>query len=702
MANYYRVKDGNWDLAESWATTSGGSTYYANPPTSADDVFFDANTPNGTHTINTIAYCNNFTMTGFTGTLAGSSSVKFYGNVIIDGTFSHYGYWIDEASSGTQYFNSGGKNINGLFIEKGGNLYLASNISITHVTGICVKGGSTFHTANFSITAATIEVYDTSEIYLGSSTINLTWQTNWRHIFLAKDTATVDAGTSTINFAGDICKINAPGFTLYDVNTSSTVKNFQILSNTTFHNLLISYAYNTWLGGDITINGTFTHGGTTHHLVLSSVQGTQRTITSANNSLQYIHFKDIKGAGEANWNLSAVAGGSGDGGGNSGITFSPARTLYWVSTTGGNWNSSSSWSLSSGGAPGVEPPRLQDDVIFDANSITSINRTIYGTTFMGNNIDFSDVTHDPTLTGPSWQSEILVGLVRGNITFSNQVTLSNGQQFTLTAFGDTDVTWDFTGSYFSGTNYTKLVILTGYKLTLVYNNNFVLFALSLYQGELDLNGTNITIDRTINTDISIPDTTVNKTFTMGSGTTTLLSSVYNHDFTNWNINCETSKLIVKDKDPNNPVTCYINLTGTTAIGDTLFYNIEMQTLYSPTKYTYFLNIAGTKVLSMNKLTIGPLNALTIGTTVKLEVKEFDVSGTVGELAYIKGLSSATTNLEYTGTGTLFLPFTWWYKIKAAPPGKFYVGLNSVDAGENTNIYFRNPTKSSSLLLLNIN
>jgi hypothetical protein len=45
MSNFYRVKNGNWNLAESWATTSGGTTYHATTPTIDDDIFFDANTP---------------------------------------------------------------------------------------------------------------------------------------------------------------------------------------------------------------------------------------------------------------------------------------------------------------------------------------------------------------------------------------------------------------------------------------------------------------------------------------------------------------------------------------------------------------------------------------------------------------------------------------------------------------------------------
>ncbi|MEK7224816.1 MAG: hypothetical protein AAB221_03945, partial [Bacteroidota bacterium] len=44
-ADYYWVgNSGNWsDFAAHWATASGGGTFHTAPPTSADSVFFDAN-----------------------------------------------------------------------------------------------------------------------------------------------------------------------------------------------------------------------------------------------------------------------------------------------------------------------------------------------------------------------------------------------------------------------------------------------------------------------------------------------------------------------------------------------------------------------------------------------------------------------------------------------------------------------------------
>jgi hypothetical protein len=83
MANRYWVGGtATWDGTAllKWSTTSGGIGGSA-VPTSADDVFFDANSGASTVTIGAgTAVCSTLTMTGFTGTLAfGSNSITVAG-----------------------------------------------------------------------------------------------------------------------------------------------------------------------------------------------------------------------------------------------------------------------------------------------------------------------------------------------------------------------------------------------------------------------------------------------------------------------------------------------------------------------------------------------------------------------------------------------------------------------------------------------
>jgi hypothetical protein len=83
MANRYWVGGtGDWDNLAllKWASTSGGLGGQT-VPTSADNVFFDANSGANTVTIGAgTAICSTLTMTGFTGTLAfGSNSIDLAG-----------------------------------------------------------------------------------------------------------------------------------------------------------------------------------------------------------------------------------------------------------------------------------------------------------------------------------------------------------------------------------------------------------------------------------------------------------------------------------------------------------------------------------------------------------------------------------------------------------------------------------------------
>ena len=86
MANRYWVGGtANWDgtAGTKWSATSGGAGG-ASVPTSADDVFFDANSGASTVTIstgNTGALSIN--CTGFTGTLAGTAALTVSGSVTL-------------------------------------------------------------------------------------------------------------------------------------------------------------------------------------------------------------------------------------------------------------------------------------------------------------------------------------------------------------------------------------------------------------------------------------------------------------------------------------------------------------------------------------------------------------------------------------------------------------------------------------------
>jgi hypothetical protein len=130
--------------------------------------------------------------------------------------------------------------------------------------------------------------------------------------------------------------------------------------------------------------------------------------------------------------LSWTGTSLGDGLGNSGITFTPAVTRFWVGN-GGSWSSTAHWAASTGGGSGATMPLAQDDVVFDANSISSGGQTItIDVPRIGRNITFTGITNSPTLTGGS----NFTASFFGNWTMGTGMgTWSTGSNFFLMAAG---------------------------------------------------------------------------------------------------------------------------------------------------------------------------------------------------------------------------------------------------------------------------
>src|ERR1700757_4926824 len=98
-----------------------------------------------------------------------------------------------------------------------------------------------------------------------------------------------------------------------------------------------------------------------------------------------------------------------------------SATRYEVSGGTGNWNSTTNWSTSSGGASGASFPTSSDDVIFDANSGNlSVN-------VVSACLSFNSTGYTGTLT----MSSILT--VTGNITLGAGMLFSGASQFIVNA-----------------------------------------------------------------------------------------------------------------------------------------------------------------------------------------------------------------------------------------------------------------------------
>lgn len=426
MADRYWVGGtATWDgtAGTKWATTSGGAGG-ASVPTSADDVYFDA--ASGAVTVTTSGttncVCKSLDFTGFTGTFshATSTTVGIYGSLTlgsgmtytVGSQFTSILDFLATTTGHTLTFNgkttgfprfggSGGVTGGGWTMQdnwpsRSGAVQITGGHLDTNGFSITLVGSS----GNFSSTgtaAREVTFGASAHDFGGNIAINFTGSN-----------MTFNAGTSSIT-AGTCSTFNGLGQTFYDVTISSTTLTNMTGANS-FNNLTrTNTGSNTSAGfsfdSNIVVAGTLTMTASTstaRQIIRSATTGTPVTVTAAAVSMNRLDFCDITAAGAANWDLSAITDGSGDCGGNSGITFTAPVTSYWVPSGGsstGNMSAVTRWASSSGGTAGTgRPPLPQDTAIFDANSIDAGSRTIGQDKPRLGNTDFSAVTNNPALT----------------------------------------------------------------------------------------------------------------------------------------------------------------------------------------------------------------------------------------------------------------------------------------------------------------
>ena len=153
----------SWDATAGtkWATTSGGAGG-ASVPTSADDVYFDANSGTVTVTMSvSTGNCKNLNFTGFTGTINGSSNIVCVGSLTLSSSMtwalSTTLFMRAPASAGTQTITSNGKSITAI-VEIGSasiqpTIELADAFVSTNLLNIV---GGTFNTNNYNVTASSL------------------------------------------------------------------------------------------------------------------------------------------------------------------------------------------------------------------------------------------------------------------------------------------------------------------------------------------------------------------------------------------------------------------------------------------------------------------------------------------------------------------------------------------------------------------
>jgi hypothetical protein len=470
-SQYYWVGgSGTWDNTSNthWSLTSGGAGAQG-PPTSADDVVFDANS-NATayavtitgSTVSNSALCYNFSVTSgpasgtvtFNGSSGGSASLMVFGNFTLTSSISlsfnlAYVYLL---STSAATLTSGGFGLTsttfvmGYYPNTGGAP--ASNYTLSGAltcNSLFVDAGTfdTSSTGNYTLTLSG----QLSAINAGSGltlNFNASTITILSSIIVGSSGTTVNAGTSTINLTGLASSTHTIQFgnkTYYNVvlnngNNSGVTYNITDGNGTNTFN---TFTYNASsaapslnslvLSGNITITSTtsLNSGGTYNSrlFVLSDTTGTQRNINWTGGSIiAYCDFRDINATAGS---IGSSGGTVGDCGGNTNVTGATPKTVYWNLAGSQNW-SATGWASSSGGTPAAANfPLAQDTAIFNntgsAGTVTIDKNWNIGSVDMSSRtsaMTLSNSTNAFTVYG-SWTNGSGTTLSgTGTITFSNR------------------------------------------------------------------------------------------------------------------------------------------------------------------------------------------------------------------------------------------------------------------------------------------
>lgn len=655
---YWVGGTGNWSDTAHWSVSSSG-TGGVSVPTASDDVYFDANSGGGIVTVDTAASTKNLDFTGYTGTFAGSATLNIAGSFkMVSGMALTYTGAITFSSTSTgNIIILAGKILGGNVNFNGsGGWTLQDDFNVGIYTIFLTMGS--LNTNNQIITCGTFDSSNsnTRSLTLGSSSITCSTSVSLSWNFNVVTGLTFNAGTSQINFTGSGPYFYGGGLTYNNVifNSSGVV---YITGINTFNNLTRNgtAVYNDALnlGASQTITGTLTLAGNSainRLFVYSSTLGTSQTLTAAAVSLSNVDFRDISGAGAATFSGTSL----GNTLGNSNINFTPAVTRYWVGDTG-NWSDTNHWSASSGGAGGASIPLAQDNVIFDANSITLASQII--TTNMsrlGTNINFSAVTNNPTLSFSS-----ITNSVYGSLTLGSNMIIAGLN--TLYFYSRTPFNLINNGRTF--TNPINIYALGG---TIIFQDAFnSTNTLTLTHGTLNANNQNITATSFLSSN------TTTRTVNMGSGTWTLtgISTVWNTlNASNLTFNADTSSIVI-----NNSSVSSKTFSG----GGKTYYNLRFTNTG-----TGALIISGSN--TFNNLTIDtqPKTVNFVANTTQTINGTFIANGSTGSLITSRsGTSGTKWNIIVASTSLSYVDVKDSAGSGAAAP--FVCGATCVNSGNNT-------------------
>jgi len=698
---YWVGGTGNWSSTTSWSTTSGGTSGAA-IPTSLDSVIFNtlSNATAYTATVDpTQARCAALTIGApLTGalTFAGTGGLAIAGNTSIaaSNVTRTFTGTITLSGSSSYTFTTNGVALSSPMIVNGVGSTWTLGSALDDGTAVAqtfTVANGTFDTGSYSFKVGSISSSNTNQrtINLNSSTVTCTVASGTPLLFTTNINLTFNAGTSQINISGSTPTSVGGGLTFYNVSfTATTLTTSSIIGVNTFNNLSVAGLASSGIAvlsvaANQTINNTFTVSAgtdaTCRTMVQSSTLGTTVTLTCNAVSLTDTDFRDITIAGTA---TPASGTRLGDCKGNTGITFSAPKTVYWVSSFGGNWGSASWLNTSSGTGSATYFPLAQDTAIIPATTPNNLQTITMNANYNIGTFDMSARTSN-TMTLATGTT---APFVYGNWINGTGTTLSGTGALTFAGRGSQTITN-------AGVTFTQPVAINSPSGSVTLQDALNLSGtsttiLTLLFGTFNANGYAVTIGGGFSTAI-----TNTRTLAIGSATWTLGGST-----TIWNA-----------------LSTNLTVTGTGTISAT---NASAKTFtgggvsYSGITINQggagALTISGNNTFANITNTYGSTGATSIalGATTQT-VGNFTASGTSGNLLTITGTSAASpATLIYSGGGTVSQDYIVPTYVRAYPlSSTWYAGNHSTNGGSlgyifaaGTVAYFQNVTASVTATL----
>lgn len=662
---------GNWS-GNNWSNTVGGAANTNYFPLAQDTATFAVTglTSGNTVTIDAaIPYTGSVDMSLRTTALMtlaiGTVTPTIYGDWIngTGTTLSGTGT-ITFSGRNTQSITSAGKAFTQPITTDtyGGTVQLVDGLNIganpiTITNGTFITNGQTISANSFSSSNSNVRAID-----LGASAITLVGANPIA--FTTSTNMTFNAGTSTINCTStSAVTVNGGGLSFNNLSFAGTTAVTHVMTGAnTFTNLTFTAPAAAGLmqctfSANQTITGALTCAGASairRIFLRSDTVGTQRTLTCGAVSAQDCDFRDIALAGAAApYNASTLR--VGDCGGNSGITFPAAKTVYWNLAGAQNW-SATGWATSSGGTPAVNNfPLAQDTAVFDntgsVTGIISINTAWNIGTF-----DASARTTAMTLTNSgnsplvygNWKfgTGVISTTTTGAIIFGGRTTqtiTSNG-----VAFG-CSITIDSS----TGTVQLADAFATGTTRTLTVNS-----------GTFDAVTSNVTAGL-----FTATSAVAGSVLAMGTGTWTLsgTGTVWGGLSANINFIKGTANILLSDT----------STTARTFVGGGFSYN---KLTNGGTTGLSTLNITGSNQFTELASVKTVYQLLVFDAASTTTFGAWTISGSAGNLVEIDGAGATFIVAGARVSGVNYINVVNTVTVSPTSPGEFYAGPNSTGIG----------------------